>query len=370
MSDPTAGAAIAQLKSATYAKLDTQLAALLVESAPIVTAHARVAGGGNLPSSELRAFLGSVSHYADAVVTGSNGQRYVVIDATASDGNGTTLLTSLNALGLQHGSSYGSVASGLLPISALGSLGGISNLKVAHESAMMVHAGEVTSQADTALLTDVARTTYGVDGSGLKIGVISDSFDTSHSVGIDGQPDTMATNIASGDLPKATKILQDYGDANNPGTDEGRAMAQLIHDVAPGAAIDFATANYGQANFANNILKLAADGAKVIVDDVMYYFEPAYQDGIIAQAVNTVAAKGVEYMSSAANNGAEGYESSWHAGSTDPNFGQFLQFAPNQEGLPFVASGYQDVFILQWDQPYASAGGAGSASDLDFYVTD
>lgn len=353
--------ALATLKTGQYAKIDTQLAALYTNNAA-TAAHSFAQS-----SDPVAGILAGVRSFTNSVTVGSDGRTYVVIDATASDGNGADLLAHLNSLGLQQGSSYGSLASGLLPIDAIGQLSSLANLGTARESAMGSSAGLVTSQADVALHTDYARTTYDVDGSGLKIGVLSDSFNTSNSTAPDGSPDNLATNIASGDLPANTVVLRDFAG----GSDEGRAMAQLIHDIAPGAAIEFATAFTGQAGFANNIERLAADGAKVITDDVAYYFEPAYQDGVIAQAVDKVAAQGVSYFSSAGNNGVEGYESHFYSAGYDDRFGgRMLEFAPGQTALSFVASGYDDVFILQWDEPSASAGGKGSRSDLDFFLTD
>ena len=111
-----------------------------------------------------------------------------------------------------------------------------------------------------------ARAEFGVDGNGVKVGVLSDSFD--HASG--AQTDT-ATDIASGDLPgpgnpcgneEAVEVLTDSASG---GSDEGRAMAQIVHDLAPGADLSFATAFTGTTAFANNIEALAAAGAKVIV---------------------------------------------------------------------------------------------------------
>src|SRR6185437_14126007 len=91
-------------------------------------------------------------------------------------------------------------------------------------------------------------------------------------------------------------------------TDEGRAMAQVVHDIAPGAAIVFATAFTGIANFANNIIALANAGAKIIVDDIGEFDESAYQDSVIAQAIDQVQAQGVTYFSAAGNDAHNGFE--------------------------------------------------------------
>ena len=69
-----------------------------------------------------------------------------------------------------------------------------------------------------------------------------------------------------------------------PFTDEGRAMLQIVHDVAPGASLAFYTGDNSEADFANGILALAAAGAKVEADDIGYFDEPFYQDGLLAQA--------------------------------------------------------------------------------------
>ena len=85
-------------------------------------------------------------------------------------------------------------------------------------------------------------------------------------------------------------------------------MAQLVHDVAPGAGITFHTAFNSEFDFAEGIIELADAGADVIVDDVRYFAEPFFTDGMIAQAVDIVSARGVPYYSSAGNQARHSYE--------------------------------------------------------------
>lgn len=156
----------------------------------------------------------------------------------------------------------------------------------------------IVSEGDTQLNAASARSEFDVDGTGLMIGVLSDSYNNLGGASAD---------VANGELPGPSnpcgrkKAVQIQSEKISAGSDEGRAMAQAIHDLAPGATIRFATAFNGDVDFANQIRSLAAAGADVIVDDITYFNEPHYQDGIIAAAINEVSAQGVVVVSSAQN---------------------------------------------------------------------
>ena len=127
--------------------------------------------------------------------------------------------------------------------------------------------------------------------------------------------------MATADLPgpgnpcARTTPVQVLDDGNGQ-ADEGRAMTQIVHDIAPGAYLAFATAFIGEVAFADNIQALATAGADVIADDIIYFAEPYFQDGIVANAVNDVTAQGVAYFSMAFNNNriiAGNNSNSWEA---------------------------------------------------------
>jgi hypothetical protein len=155
----------------------------------------------------------------------------------------------------------------------------------------------VISEGDTQLNVASARSTYGVDGTDIKVGVLSDSFDALGGA---------ATDVAGGELPGVgnpcgrTTPVEVQADVV-AGSDEGRAMAQIVHDLAPGATIRFATASNGTNDFADQIRALATAGASVIVDDITVWEAPLYQDGVVGKAVEDVSAAGVAYFSSAGN---------------------------------------------------------------------
>ena len=150
-----------------------------------------------------------------------------------------------------------------------------------------------------------ARNFFGLTGAGVKIGVLSDSVRF------------LEQSQASGELPADVVVLpgQSGVDPTAPFDDigEGTAMLEIVHDLAPGAKLFFATAFSGVQSFADNIRALRAAGCDVIVDDVVYSDESPFQDGPIAIAVNEVTASGALYFSSAGNEGNvnDGTSSVW-----------------------------------------------------------
>lgn len=329
---------------------------------------------------------------------------YVRIDATARR-SGAALLGDLRALGLERGASAGTVVSGWLPVEAIERAAKLRSLRFARPSltnkdpsatsqvpgvevgaprgsgggetpgAQTNAQGDAASQGGPAMNVPEAREQYGVDGSGITVGVLSDSYDADTTRAI-----TAADDMASGDLPDSVNVLQD---ALNPGaaTDEGRAMLQLIHDVAPGSDLAFHTANGGQANFANGIGELRQQaGSGVIVDDVFYFAEPFFQDGIIAQAVDQAVADGAAYFSSAGNSAADSYESEFRPSGeggllSDTSSAMLHDFDPGA-GVDTrleitIPVGAVSTYSFQWDEPYFSATGnpeAAATNDLDIFL--
>ncbi len=290
----------------------------------------------------------------------------VLIDAVAS-GSTDTLAADLLSLGMTQISSFGRVVSGWIPLQAIDDMAALDSLQFGSAALRpQTNAGRVNSQGDKSLKSDEARNLFGVDGNGVTVGVLSDSFNAASG-------SSYAQDRASGDLPPGIKVLADH----EGGVDEGRAMMQLVYDVAPGVDLAFHTAFDGMADFANGIVELADAGADVIVDDVIYFAEPMFQDGIIAQAVDTVAARGVPYFSSAGNAGRDGYQSAFVNSGEDLRVnGEFAGFVHDFDPGPgvdvlqrmTVPAGTGFVMTFQWDEPFYSAGGAGSRSDLDIYL--
>jgi Subtilase family len=121
----------------------------------------------------------------------------------------------------------------------------------------------------------------GLDGCGVSVGIVSNSFDAANDWTL---------------IPPNTTILQD-----GMGDDEGRAMAQLVRDVAPNANVVFCEGD-SEADGALAIQREVAAGCKVIVIDEEY---PGSNADITA-AIDQATARGVLVMSSAGNGGVAG----------------------------------------------------------------
>lgn len=178
-------------------------------------------------------------------------------------------------------------------------------------------AGKVTSLGDRVIRSDIARKLFHVDGTEIKVGIISTSFNALSGLEAD---------IKSGDLPGKENpfgktipvtILKDITNRSFSADDEGRAIAQIVHDTAPGAEIFFHTIFEGEGqtiseineeSFAKAISALSAKGADIIIDDTLVP-APFFQDGVAAQAVQEATDKGITLISAAGNNGNISYES-------------------------------------------------------------
>jgi len=230
---------------------------------------------------------------------------------------------------------------------------------------------------DKAVQGDQARAAFGVTGAGIKIGIISDAFNA-----ISGD---LSTAVAEGAIGAYT-ILQDDPSA---GTDEGLAMAEIVHSIAPGAEVYFWSGDFGEANFAQGIETLAQDGCQIVIDDESYLTEPFYQEGApISAAIDSVVQNyGVTYLTAAGNDGPQSfYEADFNSSTSFTTNLPILSHRGNETVTAFnfgtassptayeaitVPGGYSGDYItidLQWDQPFQSISGTGSAYSLQFYL--
>lgn len=393
------GRSAAQQRSGLGGKFDAALADL--------ARHANRARPGSAGLMDLRS-LNPAAHF---IVSRQTGIQYVAVDAITR-GDVQQLKSALTRLGMQRPTAYLNDVGGWLPVSALNAAAALPQLHSIRAAMWRAHAGTVTSQGDYVQGSAAARTNTGADGTGVTVGILSDSYDCyklyaqpgsgvpasgNNGYAANGFTATAEDDIASGDLPAAANIniLEEASTSTDasgttcgfseyflPDGDEGRAMMQVVHDVAPGAKLAFHTAAITEADFAQGIHDLAAAGAKVIADDVSYFDEPFFQDGLVAQAVNAVNANGVAYFSAAGNSGSNGYDNTTPAfptASTTPANEMLLNFDASGAttanaltvNIPQLEPGQFIAVILQWDQPYVTgaAGSGGASSQMDLCLT-
>lgn len=291
----------------------------------------------------------------------------VLIEATAIK-NGERLAQQLKGIAAEDIQIYRRIVNARINIKDIPQLEELEELQFAKPVYKPINnIGSVDSEGDSALAAKMARAKFCLDGSGIKIGVLSDTYNANSGA---------ASGVSSGDLPGVgnpngyttpVTVVADLA----TGSDEGRAMCEIVHDLAPASELFFATAFTGQAGFANYIEDLYdVHGCDVIVDDVFYYEEPFYMDGVIAQACDYVNSNGVAYFSSAGNNAQSSYEapfrnragSRWHDFDPGPGVDTMQSITVN--------AGSNIRITLQWDDPWGSLSLNGAQTDIDLYLYD
>jgi subtilisin family serine protease len=180
------------------------------------------------------------------------------------------------------------------------------------------------------------------------VGVISDGIDH------------MADAQLSGDLPNVTVPS---GGCRRGSGDEGTALLEIVHDVAPGAQLLFAGPR-DSFEMIQAVQCLTAAGANVIVDDLGFFAEPYFQDGPVAAAVLGAVKAGVSYHSSAGNEARQHLEQDFFA-TPNSTLHDFAEGARDNTNTIVVPPGGTLTCILEWNDPFGA-----SANDYDLFLLD
>ena len=245
--------------------------------------------------------------------------------------------------------------------------------KVSAPSYAISYKGSVTTEGDQILRGNELRE-LGITGKGVKVGILSD--------GSNNWQDAVAT----GDLPAqitrygTCSIAATSADPENcisglSGTcNEGTAMAEIIHDIAPEAELAIASVS-SSLEFIQRAEQLANEfKADIIVDDLGFLGEPYYLDGDIAQALDNLP-ESVLLVSSAGNNAVRHYEDRLDfrqiSGATIPGY---HDFHPQKNDDPFhgfiVPGGTGTRIIMQWHEPTRAYDNSANDHSIQIYSPD
>jgi hypothetical protein len=273
------------------------------------------------------------------------------------------------------------------------------------------HVGRVRTEGDAIHRADLVRSQLGVDGTGVTVGVISDGIKGIFADDCVSCAPVTSSPIASGDLPGAVGVRDDRGRlvatsgsmvsesfhsdgdleaAPPPRTTcafegagaEGGALLEIVHDLAPGAALRFSNADTSLGfNRAVNALAAVSD---VVVDDLGFFGEPANGESSVsrntAAALNTPGNRIRTYVTSVGNGANNHYFGTFVDSGVDARQGRFIPksgnlhlFQPSATTTDALNSGPQPfnlisldrrgeaVVLLMWNDP---AGRSGNNYDL------
>ena len=317
------------------------------------------------------------------------GRVQVWVDAS---GAAPAAAADLAALGMDVQTVAGAhgIVQGLVPIAQLAAASALTSVKgVRLPQYGFAQIGSATTEGDAILNASTLRNTLTASGSGVRVGVISDGMEGLASA--QATSDLGAVDVATCNLsPGATSPT-----AANAGA-EGTAMAEIVHDVAPGAQIFFGYFGMNTTGTAldfNAAVNCLAANTDVVVDDISW-FNTGPNDGTSLVSANTSAAltnvanpiRG--YYTSVANQAQNHYHAAyansgfsnpashtgdwWQlhqfqggGGTTDGGFGLTCSGAIKCGDTVQVSAGGSFSVFLQWNETYGSA-----SSDYDLLVQD
>ncbi len=261
--------------------------------------------------------------------------------------------------------------------------------------------GSLTTEGDAILAADEVRSVFGVDGTGVRVGAISDGiagiFDTGCTIcgGVVGGPietedlppqdasenPTTGTRNGTGILTSTTGglIAQSFRSDNDlEGGAEGTALLEIVHDLAPGAQLYFA--NFHTSLEFNQAVNFLAANTDVVVDDIGFFGLPYDGSSTVssntANALNNDANPIRAYFTSVGNQARKHYQEDFLDSGLDGdiNFGLgqpgnvhlFQATANTDDVMARGASSFDSVFLCGTSNP--SVCSAVSPGSLDTVI--
>ncbi len=273
--------------------------------------------------------------------------------------------------------------------------------------------GSAQTEGDAILHADLVRSQLSLDGTGIKVGVISDGLKGVFAKGCTNCGGAAGGPVDTGDLPASSGIrnaqgvlvssvggvagqsflasndLEGLPPANPPcgfpgAGGEGTALLEIVHDLAPGAQLSFSNADTDLAfNQAVNYLASTND---IVLDDFGFYGEAYDGSSTVsantASALNNPANRIRAYVTSVGNGADEHYIGSYVDSGVDgqsitgvSNPGDLHLFQSSADTTDVLGLGAQPynvitlpangevAIFLTWDDPFGK-----SNNNYDLYL--
>ena len=298
------------------------------------------------------------------------GEVQVYIDVENVDGG---VVEALEAAGVrvERVDDHALIVQGLVPVLKLDSAASVDGVKAVRlPDYGVVQVGSVVTEGDSIIRADDVRSAFGVTGSGVRVGVISD--------GVGG----IASSQASGDLSSVdTSTCNVVPDDPTTTGSEGTAMLEIVHDIAPGAQLYFGHFRRASGSTSvdfNAAVDCLAAHTDVVVDDIGWLNVGLY-DGTSSVSTNTSTELNRttnpirEYSTSVGNQAREHYQGQFvDYGGSYPGWHKFQSTSDTTDAMGwgplFVDALYLQpngvvVVNLQWNDNWGA-----SSNDYNLYL--
>ncbi len=283
-----------------------------------------------------------VLYHADGASSELNVHVYIKL----KEGYTPSILSKYISKIEDHNSGYNLVTA-WVEVNSIKSLAALDFVKSVQEIIPpIIYTGHFNSEGDALLKADITRA-MGADGAGIKVGIISDGVDNYKSA------------VSSGDLPSGLTIL-----SNEYGGDEGTAMLEIVHDLAPGAMLYFHDCGTSKLAFFNAIDALVYAGCDIICDDIGWATEPFFEDGEVARHIkNLIATENIIYLTAAGNAAGSHYQGQFCGrGDGTADFSNGLS-----SSTPYLYANLSNeenlIAAMEWNDPFGHSG-----NDYDLYL--
>ena len=211
------------------------------------------------------------------------------------------------------------------------------------------NAGELKTEGDLLVRSNGIREVFGVSGKNIKVGVIGNGVES------------LNLSRQAGELSNVEVLSVGTGD-------EGTAMLEIIHDIAPDAELSFHAYGNSSETFKTAVTRLAQSGCRVICDDLYFFRQPFLQDGDVADHIRKTLRDYPEliYVTVSGNFAPVHYQGAWKIGKTYGRNQTLHDFGGGNSAVNItLLPDEQLIATLQWDDLWGRA-----LTDYDLVLTD